>query len=120
MINLEFTPALVMTIFVFHFLADFILQSAWMANNKSKSLLPLLSHIGVYTLVMFFPFGWKFALVNGLCHLVVDFFTSKVTSKLWAAGKVRPFFIVIGLDQCIHALCLVGTAYLAAFPRLMC
>lgn len=118
--QLAFTPLLVMAIFFFHFMADFVLQSAWMANNKSKSLWPLSVHIAVYTLVMLFPFGWKFALINGACHFVVDFITSKVSSRFWAAKKIRPFFITVGLDQCVHAMCLVGTAHLAMFPKLMC
>lgn len=120
MVPYTFTPTFVVFLFFMHFLADFILQSHWMATNKSRKLIPLSLHILVYTLVMFFPFGWKFALVNGGLHFVTDFITSKVTSRLWAAKKVRPFFIVIGLDQFIHAACLVSTAYLACYPQLLC
>lgn len=116
----SFTPALVVAIFFFHFLGDFILQSHWMATNKARKLIPLSLHIIVYTLTMCLPFGWKFALLNGLLHFCVDFCTSKVTSALWAAKKVRMFFIVIGLDQFAHALCLVLTAHLAMYPKLMC
>lgn len=120
MINYDFTPAFVLAIFFFHFVADFLLQSHWMASNKSKKIWPLLAHIAVYTAVLLFPFGWKFAVINGGCHLVVDFITSKVTAKLWSAGKVRPFFMVIGADQFVHAACLILTAHYAFFPKLMC
>lgn len=118
MIPYTFTPALVITIFFFHFVADFLLQTHWMASNKSKSVWPLLAHIAVYTTVLFFPFGWQFAVFNGFMHFVVDFITSKITAKLWSAGKVRPFFMVIGADQFAHAVCLILTAHLACYPVL--
>lgn len=43
------TVIFIMTI---HFIADFILQSDWMAKNKSKSNKALLAHVSIYTLVL--------------------------------------------------------------------
>jgi hypothetical protein len=103
---------LVYAVLITHFIADFILQSHWMASNKSKSWVPLLAHIGVYTACMVWV-GWQFALVNGVMHLVVDFFTSRATAKLWAKKDVHNFFVVIGLDQLIHSVCLLSTLSLS-------
>lgn len=89
-----------------HWLADFVLQTDKMARGKSKSNKWLSIHIAVYTLPLL-VFGWKFALFNGACHWVIDYFTSRMTSKLWAKQDVHNFFVVIGLDQALHTTLLV-------------
>jgi len=91
-----------------HFFSDFVLQSDWMAKNKSKSNKALLIHTSVYCLP-FFLFGWKYALVNMVLHTAIDYVTSRITSKLYAQGKVHEFFVVIGFDQYLHAVCLIST-----------
>ena len=91
-----------------HFIADFILQSDWMARNKSKRNIPLIVHCIVYT-IPFLYFGWVFAVVNGVAHLFTDWFTSRATSKLWAKKEVHWFFVVVGLDQAIHMTTLILT-----------
>ena len=98
-----------------HFFADFVLQTDKMAINKSKSIKWLLIHIGMYTIPLF-TLGWKFALLNGVLHLTVDFFSSKITSTLWAKEERHWFFVTIGADQAVHITCLVLTAnYLQVF-----
>lgn len=99
-----------------HFIADFVCQTSWMAQNKSKNFLALFSHVLTYGLVLFLGtiyFGidkaFLFSLVNFGLHLLVDFFTSKATSYLWKKGDVHNFFVVIGLDQLIHQACLILT-----------
>lgn len=99
-----------------HWFADFIAQSDWMAKNKSKSWLALSLHILAYTsslailLSLVHPeTAWKYALVNGVIHFVVDAITSRITAKLYAKGDVHNFFVVIGLDQAIHMSTLVAT-----------
>ena len=101
------TVIFIMTI---HFIADFILQSSWMAKNKSKSNKALLAHVSVYTLVLAI-ISPLWALVNGILHFIVDYITSRVTSHLWSKGDTHNFFVVIGLDQLLHTVCLLYTYY---------
>jgi len=84
-----------------HFLGDFVCQSDWMAKGKSTNLKPLLVHILVYSLFLL-PFGLKYALVNGLAHLIIDYNTSRLSSRMWKEQRVHVFFVVIGLDQLLH------------------
>ena len=58
-----------------HLWGDYILQSSWMALNKSKRWWPCLIHCFTYTL----PFlvmtrSWKALLVIGVTHLLIDRF----------------------------------------------
>lgn len=93
--------ALFLVLIWIHFLADFVMQTNEMAQNKSTSLRWLTIHICVYT-TFFVAFGWQFALINGAAHWIVDFFTSKATSYLWKKKEVHYFFVVIGFDQALH------------------
>lgn len=104
-----------LTLLAAHFVGDFILQSNWMALNKSKKMEALTFHCLVYSIPMLL-FGWRFALLNFYFHWVTDYFTSRWTSKLWFIkgvelpfgnieyddAKRHWFFVVIGLDQLIH------------------
>lgn len=92
-----------------HWFADFVLQSDMMAKNKSKSFKWLAFHVAVYTLCMI-VFGWKFALLNGLAHFLIDAVTSRVSGYMWRTGKVHNFFVVIGFDQLLHVLLLIYSA----------
>jgi hypothetical protein len=114
---------IILAILTVHFVADFVFQSSQMATNKSKSIKWLSIHVGVYGLVSLLSafiicfkfdncllaFGWWST--NVLLHFIVDFFTSKVTSKLWEQKKTRLFFTMIGFDQLLHNICLIGTYY---------
>lgn len=97
-----------------HFVSDFILQTDYMAINKSKSNKVLGLHVGVYSLPFLLVFGWRYALVNGAAHFVTDWITSRVTSILWKKEKRHWFFVVIGLDQALHLTVLVLTGKLLA------
>lgn len=85
----------------FNFMADFVLQSDWMAINKSKSFLPLLVHVAIYDMC-FWGFGWKFAAITFAAHFIQDALTSRLNSKLWAAEKRHWFFVAVGFDQLLH------------------
>lgn len=92
-----------------HFVADFILQSDWMAINKSKRWTPLAIHVGVYALPFIPFFGLKFAAVNLAAHFVTDAVTSRASSYLWGKNQRHWFFVVIGFDQFIHTATLILT-----------
>lgn len=131
------TPSIIWILF-FHWLADFVGQTSWMANNKSKSLLPLTTHILVYTTIvglgfaglMWFQAGEHyptgviqqqailFAGVNGGLHFIIDFFTSKGSSHYFAKGNPGMAFKVIGFDQFLHTAILVYTYYEYSRPDL--
>ena len=96
-------------VLIAHWIADFVLQTDKMALNKSKSNRWLAYHVGAYTLFMSVFFGPLFGIINGLCHLATDWFSSRITTKLWASGDRHNFFVVIGLDQLAHTLVLLGT-----------
>lgn len=99
-----------------HWIADFILQSDYTAKNKSKSNLVLLNHVAIYAIPFFIAsVFWSFSpvwiILNAALHFVIDWCTSRVTSKLWAKQQVHNFFVVIGLDQALHLTCLLVTYY---------
>lgn len=116
------------SLLVAHFLGDFVMQTDWMAVNKSKRWDALFGHVCVYSL-FFIPWGWKFVLLTFVTHFVTDAVTSRVTSKLWffkptgifyninkryemwipSGGNRHWFFVVIGLDQLIHQGTLLWT-----------
>lgn len=91
-----------------HFIADFILQSDWMAKNKSENLNALVLHGLVYSMPFYF-FGWEYACINAGLHMCIDSITSKITKRLWLAEQRHWFFVVIGFDQAIHMTCLILT-----------
>ena len=116
----------ILVIMLTHFIGDFLLQSSWMAQNKSQSNWPLFVHCLVYTMV-FIPFAvvvipassvaW-FLIFTLLLHMYIDFNTSRITSRLSAEGKYGSNYIpnfgmfsIIGLDQFLHYLSLIGTYY---------
>jgi len=92
-----------------HFIADFILQTNYIALNKSKYTECLLIHCGIYS-VPFLIFGLEYALLNGVLHFVVDYFSSAITTVFYATDKRRYFWVTIGCDQAIHMTCLVLTS----------
>lgn len=104
-----------------HWVADFVLQSDWMATNKSKATEPLMFHVGVYTLcfaivatilVLMGYVHYKDAILwvylNFMLHLATDFFTSRLNSWLYPRSR-HYFFVAIGFDQFIHLTTLLVT-----------
>ena len=102
-----------------HTLADFCFQSHWMASNKSSNNIALGLHVAVYTwtlLVIFVLYAGAniipLVLLNGILHFGTDYYTSRWTSALWKQNRIHDFFVVIGLDQCIHYLTWIGLLYI--------
>ena len=75
-----------------HTLADFRLQSNWMAINKSKRLDALLLHVAIYTttfIVFLALSGWTFdaigwfACITFYTHLLTDYVTSRLSRRVY-------------------------------------
>jgi hypothetical protein len=91
-----------------------------MAANKSKNDGALLLHTSIYSLTWILPlwgvthswiFACSFAFLTFIFHTLTDYYTSRLTSKLYAAKKVYLFFMVIGFDQFLHFTQLLSTYY---------
>lgn len=108
----------ILTILFVHWVADFVTQTSWQAQNKSKEWEALLSHTSTYSFCWFIPImclwpegydsAWyilktlSFIGITLICHTATDYYTSRVNAKLWEEKKVRGFFVSIGFDQWLH------------------
>lgn len=114
-------------LFISHLLGDWIFQDEKIASMKSRSTQWLTLHVVIYSmtmLVLVYAYLWfrgvpfelrtnwalGFALANGLAHWGIDLVTSQLSSQAHAIGDRRTFFLVIGVDQCLHALTLIYSA----------
>lgn len=119
----------IFVILLTHWVADFVLQTDWQAKNKSTDNRALVDHVTTYSvcwlvpMFLLFYFGpynlvggiltaFVFAILTFFCHLVTDYFTSKINSRLWAKGDVHNFFVSIGFDQVLHYTQLFTLYYL--------
>lgn len=104
----------------FHYIVDFILQTNWQAENKSKNEQALANHCWVYSIVMasvgfvyfdvFTETHWGFLQIGASLmylfstHFVTDYFTSRKTARYFRKKNYHMGFVVVGLDQFIHFL----------------
>lgn len=119
----------IITIVIFHWFADFVMQRSDDAINKSKSFYHLVNHSFLYSVLWFFPLSFifidnldsiSFVVITFLLHTLTDYFTSKKTSeefKYQHFGRNKlprtfDFFVTIGFDQVLHYLQLFLTYYL--------
>lgn len=103
-----------------HWFADFVLQTDWQAQNKSKNNEALTHHVLVYTacllagsLMIGLPalVALTFTIFNGAFHFATDWFTSRWAAEMHRKGDRHNFFVVVGLDQLIHQLTLAATLW---------
>jgi len=114
----------VVAILINHFIADFVLQSDWMAKNKSCNDNALALHVFIYTLALmplYFVFRYTddnislnilflgFLIANFYLHVVTDYVTSRLNTYLWKKGQVHYFFVSVGFDQLLHYSALFST-----------
>lgn len=115
---------------MFHWLGDFVFQSADIFKGKYKSYKKLLLHTGIYTLVMLVGFsianyllfssfinGWALvllalcmAIIAGTCHNIIEAMTNNesVAASYYSAQYA---FIVVGFEQLMHAVALITITY---------
>lgn len=106
------------TILIGHWIFDFFLQTKWMAENKSSSNDALFRHIMVYTIglaliavanIEYLDLLLTWVVINAAVHYFIDYCTSRATKLLAEQKNWHDFFVVIGADQLLHYITLVGT-----------
>ncbi|MGH6923943.1 MAG: DUF3307 domain-containing protein [Propylenella sp.] len=96
-----------------HLLADYYLQTAWMALGKERAegwIAPLVTHAGIHaaaTLVIVLavrPSFWWLALVDFLVHGAIDRCKGLIVRRLRLSLDRAGFWWAIGTDQTLHQL----------------
>jgi hypothetical protein len=84
-----------------HVFGDYILQSDWMALNKSKRSLPCLVHVLIYTSVfLLLTTSWKALLVIGAFHFLFDRFPIIIRRMIWLKNHIGPGFVFVPFSKC--------------------
>ena len=130
------TVQIVILILIVHFLADFAMQTHDQATNKGegKSFFNkwLFYHVGVYTSIwsavyLVLPQNdvWNdisiysqlflFVILVGVPHYITDWITSRIGKPFWKNQDFHNGFVVVGFDQVIHYLCLLGVFHAFKF-----
>jgi hypothetical protein len=109
------------TILICHWLADFFFQTDEMAKNKSTNNKWLAAHVGTYScgllaVMLLNVNAWQHAgyaaawlWLNISAHFFTDWVTSRASSSMWKDSRFHDFFTIIGFDQTIHYITLIGT-----------
>jgi Protein of unknown function (DUF3307) len=96
-----------------HVIADFVLQSSWMAIGKDQKTgwaLPLLAHCLVHLassmvlILIIAPRFWFVALIDFAIHIVVDRAKGLCASTFDVNVGHPWFWTLIGVDQALHHL----------------
>jgi len=106
-------------ILIIYWITDFVLQAEKQLKEKSKNIFMLLQYVLMYSIVWFpamLIFGNKFALlfigIIFIQYFIINYFSSKINTKLWNDDKIHYFFINIGFDQLLHTIILILTFYI--------
>ena len=96
-----------------HIIADFVLQTSWMAIGKDQKhgwALPLLAHCLVHlavalTLILIVaPRFWFVALIDFAIHITIDRAKGLCVSTFNVTLEHQWFWWLIGIDQALHHL----------------
>jgi hypothetical protein len=106
--------------FMIHLVVDWLLQTDWMARNKTNLRHPAAYvHSGLHTLGLLLVFPWFLALGVGITHLLID--TRKPVT--WWIETIKqmprstPIFthVEIWLDQIFHLLMILAAVILLPY-----
>jgi hypothetical protein len=108
-----------------HVIADFVLQTSWMAIGKDQRIgwfLPLLAHCGVhFAVAMTFilvvaPRFWFVAVIDFVIHITVDRCKGIIASRCGVTQENHHpwFWTLIGVDQALHHLTNFGLSIFMA------
>ncbi|MBM0207670.1 DUF3307 domain-containing protein [Micromonospora sp. STR1s_5] len=119
------TPLATLTVLIVafslkHFLADFVLQTGWIALGKdcrTDWVRPLIAHVTIHAglalaiILVVAPRLWWLALVDFVVHFGVD--RGKTIAGRWGewgANDAR-YWWLFGFDQLLHQLTNIGLAF---------
>jgi hypothetical protein len=103
--------ALLLVVAFKHYVADFLLQTSWIAHGKERRegwFAPLAVHVLCHAVLMLAialaiaPRLWWFALVDLAIHAAID--RAKTLTALWGRWGVdkTQFWWLMGFDQFLH------------------
>jgi hypothetical protein len=109
-----------------HVIADFVLQSSWMAIGKDQKTgwaLPLLAHclvhlaVALALILVIAPRFWFIAFIDFAIHIVVDRAKGICASTFEVNQEHQHpwFWTLIGVDQALHHLTGFGLSIVMAF-----
>ena len=121
MASFGYSLALLCAVFIIkHLVADFLLQTTWMAQGKERSsgwLAPLSAHCAVHAAltgaitIAVAPALWWLTAVDFLIHAAIDRSKGVVTKHLgFAPFTDARWWWIFGLDQSLHQLTHLGYA----------
>ena len=96
-----------------HIIADFVLQTAWMAHGKDQKTgwaLPLLVHCLIHLVVamalilIIAPRFWFVAVIDFLIHITIDLAKGFIAANFGVNQGHPWFWSLIGVDQALHHL----------------
>jgi hypothetical protein len=96
-----------------HVMADFVLQTSWMAIGKDAKkgwALPLLVHCAIHgvlavaILLVLAPRLWFLGLVDFVLHLIIDRAKGFCVATFSVTQESHWFWWLIGIDQALHHL----------------
>jgi Protein of unknown function (DUF3307) len=96
-----------------HVIADFVLQTSWMALGKDQKkgwALPLLAHclvhlaVAMALILIVAPRFWFVAVIDFLIHITVDRAKGFCSANLGINHEHPWFWTLIGVDQALHHL----------------
>ena len=114
--------ALLLAMTLKHFVADFLLQTNWMARGKERShgwAAPLALHVACHTVltlaivVVVSPRLWWLAVAEFFVHAAIDRAKSIVSQRAKLNTGMASFWWLLGFDQFLHQITNIALA--AAF-----
>jgi hypothetical protein len=117
-----------LTILLAHYIGDWLFQTRYIAENKSKKLSVLFKHVSIYGLTLLCLVGWSMPLetfcvwlaINVTAHAIQDWFLWRIAATVVAKKlpksydmidvyKSKAFWDTVGTDQFIHYMILFST-----------
>ena len=107
-------------------IADFLLQTSWMALGKERDegwIWPLTAHVTIHaaaTLLIFLilvPTLWWVALVDFAVHFAIDRAKGRLNQVFDTDTTKTGFWWLLGIDQTLHHLTHLGFALLIAIAK---